>query len=100
MIFFLFGCKEDKIPLSELKNISLIGNPDTYSFTIEIKGKTNCPVQLKILRNNRETSLIYHLKGVIDTVITDDWYEEKMSFKVEPQYCINKESFVKIKLHN
>jgi hypothetical protein len=99
-VLLILGCNNGKIPLAELNNLQFDGKSGTYNFSMQIKGKTSCPVKIIILRDNKRTSLMYSFNGVIDTLIVEDWYEEKMSFEVHPVDCIEKGTFVKVKLYD
>ena len=66
----------------------------TYKLCLKIKGDVKCPIKFQIFLEDQPFTEYKFYKS-IDTLILDDWYQEKLSFHVTPDTCID-DSFITI----
>jgi hypothetical protein len=66
----------------------------TYKLRLKIKGNVKCPIKFQIFLED-QTFIEYQFHESIDTIIMEDWYQEKLSFHVTPDTCID-DSFITI----
>ena len=84
--------------LKELDGFVIEASPNTYLLTIKAKGKTNCPVDISLIKNGKKFGSPYKLDGEIDTFFRRDWYQSEISFKVGSISCASNID-VTVKLH-
>ncbi len=96
----IIGCNENKrYSLKELSYKSFTPEFNNYSFLIHVKGENDCPVDFSIYADGKKYET-YKLGEKVDTIIRNDWYQNVMTFKVDPVECITDNILVEVNLMN
>lgn len=93
----IIACGEDfqYIQPSEFKGITLESHSGVYKVAIKIKGEATCSSQIKFYLSGE--LWIIPVKNSVDTLLTRDWYDEPLAFKVELDSCIVENPVIGIK---
>ena len=87
------ACNFNYIPLEDLNKLKLHPPEYTAGYSLEIKGYFKCLTVVEVYIDDSDKPFYsFEFVGKIDTFISDDWYEEDMSFKVYPIECIAKDT--------
>lgn len=94
----IYSCENKTIPVSQLNITTWKGDEHNATFKLTMKGEIRCPTTLVIFIDDfPQDSIVF--EGIKDTIILDDLYENKLSFKIEPVECIKEGSDAEVKLN-
>lgn len=66
---------------------------------MKFSGEADCPVDLVLNLDEKNTSRRYQFNNAIDTLLKTDWYQNEISFDISPEDCINSTMKAKVILY-
>lgn len=99
IITFINKLKPKTLVGDEINDFIISPKSSTYHMELNLKGELKCPSTFQIIMDGKVFDS-YRFEGKVDTIIAYDWYQNKLSFQIRPDSCIDKKIRLTVKLYD